>query len=502
MSALFGTYFVTRLPDCLQLRTGISRKRKRQRMTKPVSICVIGSGYVGLVAAVCFAEIGHSVVCVDNDEARIKTLREGGVPIFEDLLPELLAKHLNRGVEFTCDLGRAVEQSEAIFIAVGTPQGDTGAADLSYVEAVVSEIARAIGNYKVIVEKSTVPVYTNDWIRRVLHRHGVDPNHFDVVSNPEFLREGTAIVDFLHPDRIVVGAGNERSADVLRRVYEPLSGGGYYAQPGALPGPCSASRPARLVVTSAQSAEIVKHASNAFLALKISFINAVANLAESVDADIEDIAAGMGLDRRIGPGFLRAGLGYGGSCFPKDVAAFHWVAQQRGVNFQLLEEVRKINESQKDIFFNKVLSALWTLRGKRLAALGLAFKGNTDDIRESPALDIIQRLLDAGASVTAYDPAAMERSREVLPPSEKLKYASGIYEAAQDADAVLILTDWKQFAEIDLVRLNQAVRFPIVIDGRNLYKPQDMLDRGFTYVSVGRPASYQAQQGKPKSMLL
>ena len=471
-------------------------------MTKPVSICVIGSGYVGLVAAVCFAEIGHSVVCVDNDEARIKTLREGGVPIFEDLLPELLAKHLNRGVEFTCDLGRAVEQSEAIFIAVGTPQGDTGAADLSYVEAVVSEIARAIGNYKVIVEKSTVPVYTNDWIRRVLHRHGVDPNHFDVVSNPEFLREGTAIVDFLHPDRIVVGAGNERSADVLRRVYEPLSGGGYYAQPGALPGPCSASRPARLVVTSAQSAEIVKHASNAFLALKISFINAVANLAESVDADIEDIAAGMGLDSRIGQKFLRAGLGYGGSCFPKDVAAFHWVAQQRGVNFQLLEEVRKINESQKDIFFNKVLSALWTLRGKRLAALGLAFKGNTDDIRESPALDIIQRLLDAGASVTAYDPAAMERSREVLPPSEKLKYASGIYEAAQDADAVLILTDWKEFAEIDLVRLNQAVRFPIVIDGRNLYKPQDMQERGFTYVSVGRPASYQAQQGKPKSMLL
>ena len=471
-------------------------------MTKPVSICVIGSGYVGLVAAVCFAEMGHSVVCVDNDEARIKTLTEGGVPIFEDLLPELLAKHLNRGVEFTCDLGRAVEQSEAIFIAVGTPQGDTGAADLSYVEAVVSEISRAIGSYKVIVEKSTVPVYTNDWIRRMLHRNGVDPNGFDVVSNPEFLREGTAIVDFLHPDRIVVGAGNERSADVLRRIYEPLSGGSYYAQPDAVPGPCSASRPARLLVTSAQSAEIVKHASNAFLALKISFINAVANLAESVDADIEDIAAGMGLDSRIGQKFLRAGLGYGGSCFPKDVAAFHWVAQQRGVNFQLLEEVRKINETQKDVFFNKVLSALWTLRGKRLAALGLAFKGNTDDIRESPALDIVQRLLDAGASVTAYDPAAMERTKAVMPESEKLKYASGIYEAAQDADAVLILTDWKQFAEIDLVRLNQAVRFPIVIDGRNLYKPQDMQERGFTYVSVGRPASYQAQQGKPKSLLL
>ncbi len=233
-------------------------------MSKPVSICVIGSGYVGLVAAVCFAEIGHHVVCVDNDEARVKTLREGGVPIFEQHLPELLAKHLNRGVEFTSDLANAVQQSEAIFIAVGTPQGDTGAADLSYVEAVVAEIARAISGYTVIVEKSTVPVYTNDWIRRVLHRHGVDPEHFDVVSNPEFLREGTAISDFLHPDRIVVGAGTERAAEVLKRIYEPLTAGTYYSQPESLPGACSAQCPARLLVTSAQSAEIVKHASNAF----------------------------------------------------------------------------------------------------------------------------------------------------------------------------------------------------------------------------------------------
>ncbi len=471
-------------------------------MPNSVSICVIGSGYMGLVAAVCFAEMGHRVVCMDNDEARVKTLREGGVPIYEDRLPELLARHLNRGVEFTTDLGGAVERSEAIFIAVGTPQGDTGGADLSYVEAVVSEIARAINSYKVIVEKSTVPVYTNEWIRRVLHLHGVDPQSFDVVSNPEFLREGTAIADFLHPDRIVIGAGNERAAGVLRRIYEPLTGGSYYSQPESLPGPCSASHPARLLVTSAQSAEIIKHASNAFLALKISFINAVANLAEALDADIEDIAAGMGLDSRIGPRFLRAGLGYGGSCFPKDVAAFHWVAQQRGVDFQLLQEVRKINEAQKDLFFNKVLSALWTLRGKRLAALGLAFKGDTDDVRESPAIDVIRRLLEAGATVTAYDPAAMERAKAVLPPSEKLRYAADLYEAAKDTDAVLILTDWKEFAAIDLVRLNQAVRFPIVIDGRNLYKPQEMLDHGFTYLSVGRPASYQAQQGKPPSLIL
>jgi UDPglucose 6-dehydrogenase len=470
-------------------------------MANPVSICVIGSGYVGLVAAVCFAEMGHQVTCVDNDEARVKTLQEGGVPIFEDHLPELLQKHRGCGVAFTSDLGGAVERSEAIFIAVGTPQGDTGAADLSFVEAVVSEIARSIGNYKVIVEKSTVPVYTNEWIRRVLHRHGVDPHSFDVVSNPEFLREGTAIIDFLHPDRIVVGAVNESSANVLRRIYAPLTEGSYYKQPGALPGPCSASSPATLLVTSAQSAEIIKHASNAFLALKISFINAVANLAEAVDADIEDIAAGMGLDSRIGSKFLRAGLGYGGSCFPKDVAAFHWVAQQRGVDFQLLEEVRKINEAQKDIFFNKVLSALWTLRGKRLAALGLAFKGDTDDIRESPAIDLIERLLGAGASVTAYDPAAMERAKSVLPPSAKMAYASNLYDAAKDADAVLILTDWKEFAGIDLVRLNQAVRFPIVIDGRNLYKPHEMLEHGFTYVSVGRPATYQAQQGKPRGLV-
>jgi UDPglucose 6-dehydrogenase len=473
-------------------------KETRSKMSSSVSICVIGSGYVGLVAAACFAEMGHRVICVDNDEQRVKLLQDGGIPIFEEHLPELLARHHDRGVVFTGDLSGAVESSEAIFIAVGTPQGESGAADLSYVEAVVSEIARSISGYKVIVEKSTVPVYTNDWIRRVLHRHGVDPRSFSVVSNPEFLREGTAVCDFMHPDRIVVGAGDERAAEVMRRIYEPLTGGSYYAQPGALEGQCSAAQPAKLVVTSAQSAEIIKHASNAFLALKISFINAVANLAEAVDADIEDIAAGMGADSRIGPKFLRAGLGYGGSCFPKDVAAFHWVAQQRGVNFQLLEEIRKINDTQREIFFNKVLSALWTLRGKHLAALGLAFKGDTDDIRESPAVEIIRKLLNAGAVVTAYDPAATERAMAVLPAGENLSYAANLYEAARGADAVLILTDWQEFGQMDLVKLNQMVRFPIIVDGRNMYKPQQMAQHGFTYVSMGRPATYQAQQGKPR----
>src|SRR6201996_503462 len=418
-------------------------------MSTPVSICVIGSGYVGLVAAVCFAEMGHQVICVDNDKTKVETLRSGGVPIYEEHLPELLGKHLGRGVEFTTDLSGAVEKCEAIFIAVGTPQGDTGAADLSYVEAVVSEIARSVNDYKVIVEKSTVPVYTNEWVRRVMHRHGVDPTHFDVVSNPEFLREGTAIIDFLHPDRIVVGAGTERAAQLLQRIYAPLTSGTYYDQPGALPGICSAAHPARILVTSAPSAEIIKHAYNAFLALKISFINAVANLAETVDADIEDIAAGISLDSRIGPKFLRAGLGYGGSCFPKDVAAFHWVAQQQGLDFQLLAEIRRINDAQRDVFFNKVRAALWTLRGRKLAALGLAFKCDTDDIRESPALDVIKKLLEAGASVPAYAPAATERAQAVLPPSDKMRYASNVYEAAHDVDAVLILTDWKEFAEID-----------------------------------------------------
>jgi UDPglucose 6-dehydrogenase len=470
-------------------------------MTDSVSICIVGSGYVGLVVAACFAEMGHKVVCVDNDERRVQTLVAGGVPIFEEHLPELLALHRGGNVEFTTDLAGAVHRSEAVFIAVGTPQGDSGAADLSYVEAVVSQIARSVSGYKVIVEKSTVPVYTNEWIRRVLYRHGIATQNFDVVSNPEFLREGTAVMDFLHPDRIVVGAGSERARQLLARIYAPLTSGRYYQQTGALVGICSVRNPPPILFTSAQSAEIIKHASNAFLAMKISFINAVANLADAVDADIEDIAAGIGLDARIGPKFLRAGIGYGGSCFPKDVAAFHWVAEERGVNFQLLSDVRKINEMQKEVFFNKVRSALWTLRGKRLAALGLAFKGDTDDIRESPAIDVIQMLLAAGATVVAHDPAAMERAQAELPPSAKMQYAADPYQAAENADALLILTDWKQFGELDLERLGQLLHFPIVIDGRNLYRPEQMEASGFSYVSMGRPATYQAQPSEQRRLL-
>src|SRR6202011_5838669 len=313
--------------------------RRKHTMSKPIQIAVVGSGYVGLVAAVCFAEIGHSVVCVDNDERKVAALESGDTLIHEKHLPELLARYRNTSIRFTTDLHEATRNSAAIFIAVGTPQSETGDADLSYVEAVACEIARSLTSYKVIVEKSTVPVYTNEWIRRAIERNGVACDMFDVVSNPEFLREGTAVSDFLHPDRIVVGANSERAAAVLHTIYAPLTTGEYYTRPEMIPGSCSVAAPPPLLLTSTKSAEIIKHASNAFLALKISFINAVSNLCEATDANVEQVARGMGLDSRIGPRFLRPGVGYGGSCFPKDVAAFRSVAEQLGIDFSLLSEV-------------------------------------------------------------------------------------------------------------------------------------------------------------------
>ena len=451
-------------------------------------IAVVGSGYVGLVAAVCFAEMGHSVVCVDNDERKVAALRNGDSLIHENHLPELMARYCNGRVRFTTDLAEATQESEAIFIAVGTPQSETGDADLSYVEAVASEIARHITSYKVIIEKSTVPVSTNEWIRRVIERSGVRRDMFDVVSNPEFLREGTAVADFLHPDRIVVGADSTRAARVLSALYAPLTSGAYYETEGAIAGDCSMQAPPPLLLTSTKSAEIIKHASNAFLALKISFINAVSNLCEAADANVEQVARGIGLDSRIGPKFLRPGIGYGGSCFPKDVAAFRSVAGQLGVDFNLLHEVEKINVAQKKRFLGKVRSALWTLRGKRLAVLGLAFKGETDDVRESPAIDLIEMLLNEGCCIEVYDTAAMERAKGELPESATMRYRGSIEDAAKDADALLILTDWSDFAHLDLARLKNVMRYPIVVDGRNLYDPQVMLENGFTYLSVGRSA--------------
>jgi UDPglucose 6-dehydrogenase len=459
-------------------------------MSQPVSVAVVGSGYVGLVAAACFAEMGHRVVCVDNDEAKVKKLCAGGVPIHEDFLPELLDRHRHRGLDFTSDLSAATQKADAIFIAVGTPQGESGNADLSYVDAVATQIARSIDSYKVLVEKSTVPVYTNEWIRRVVERNGISRSHFDVASNPEFLREGTAVVDFLHPDRVVVGADSERAAALLRAIYHPITSGEYYKTDGAIIGRRTIADPPPLLQTSTKAAELIKHASNAFLAMKISFINAVANICEAVDANVEEVARGIGLDTRIGSQFLRAGIGYGGSCFPKDVAAFRYVAEQLSVDFGLLREVEKINALQKQRFFNKIRSALWTFRGKRLGVLGLAFKGGTDDIRESPAFGIIQMLLAEGCSIAAYDPAAGERASEQMPPGPCLRYVSDPYEA----DALIILSDWQAFAELDLNKLHYTLRYPIVIDGRNLYDPQEMLNKGFTYLSIGRPAVYPARE--------
>src|SRR5215813_1949147 len=449
-----------------------------------MKIAVIGSGYVGLVAAACFAELGHTVICVDNDPDKIAALHRGETLIHEQYLPELLARHRGQRVTFSGDLSEAVRASSVIVIAVGTPPLETGDADLSYVETVARDIARSLKSYKVVIEKSTVPVYTSEWIRRVMHLASATAADFDVVSNPEFLREGTAVTDFLYPDRIVVGADSDRAAEVLRQVYAPLTTGSYYQQAGAIPEPAGAQRPARLIVTTAKSAELIKHASNAFLALKISFINAVANVCEAVNADVEQVALGMGTDSRIGRRFLQAGIGYGGSCFPKDVAAFRSVARECGYDFPILQEIIRVNDEQRRRFLKKVRTALWTLRGKRLAVLGLAYKGGTDDIRESPAIDIIRSLLSEQCSVVAYDPAAMERALQVI--TGDVTYAEDPYQAAVGADALLILTDWEEFASLDLAQIKGLLRYPIVIDGRNLYSREVMQKHGLLYVSVGR----------------
>lgn len=460
-------------------------------------ITVVGSGYVGLVAGACFADLGHEVILVDNDERKLSALRAGQVPIHEKFLPELLGRHRGNRLHFSNDLKEAVRLSSAIFVAVGTPPTESGEADLSFVESVAREISGGIDDYKVIVEKSTVPVYTSDWVRKIILRNGSDPDLFDVASNPEFLREGTAVTDFLFPDRIVVGCDSPRSADVLRSIYAPLTDASYYCRPGAIPQPDRALIPPPLIVTSTKSAELIKHASNAFLAMKISFINAVASVCESVGADVNQVVHGIGTDSRIGPRFLNPGIGYGGSCFPKDVMAFRAVAREHGYDFKLLDAVMQINDEQRHRFLRKVHSALWTVRGKRLAVLGLAFKGGTDDIRESPALSIVQNLVQQGGQITAYDPAATERTREVL--GDRIAYANSPYEAAHDTDALLILTEWEEFANLDLQRLREELRYPIVIDGRNLYDPAVMAAQGFSYFSVGRAASHP--DGVPAAIL-
>jgi UDPglucose 6-dehydrogenase len=447
-------------------------------------IAIIGSGYVGLVAGACFADMGHDVTLVDNDERKVKALQAGQCPIHEQFLPELLERHRSKRLAFTTNLHDAVSASVAVFIAVGTPPTDQGEADLSYVESVAREISGALNGYKIIVEKSTVPVYTSEWIRKIILRNGTSPDTFDVASNPEFLREGTGVSDFLFPDRIVVGADSERCANLLRETYAPLTDGSYYKERDAIPRPDRCQVPPPMIVTSTKSAELIKHASNAYLAMKISFINAVASVCETVGADVQQVCQGVGTDSRIGPRFLNPGIGYGGSCFPKDLMAFRAVARECGYDFRLLDEVMRINEDQRQRFVRKVRTALWTLRGKRLAVLGLAFKGGTDDIRESPAIMIVQALLQEGCQICAYDPAAMPRAREVL--NNSVEFVTSPYDAASGADALLLLTEWEEFGSLDLPQIAAKLRYPIVIDGRNLYDPEVMASHGITYYSVGR----------------
>lgn len=425
---------------------------------------IIGTGYVGLTSGACFAHIGHKVWCVDNDEEKIAILRQGGIPIYEPGLDRLVAENLQNGrLIFTTRIEEAVKNCPVLFIAVGTPPKETGEPDLSYVETVAREIGEHMDDYRVIVEKSTVPVQTGKWVKRTIDYYNHRKTPFDVASNPEFLREGSSVEDFLHPDRIVIGCESERAKELLLKVYEPIE--------------------ARKLVVDLESAELIKHASNAFLAMKISFINAVAVICEKSGADIIKVAEGMGLDKRIGMAFLNAGVGYGGFCFPKDAKAFIRIAEELGYDFRLLKEVERVNEEAKERFVKKIEGLLWNLRGKTIGVLGLAFKPNTDDMRYAPSIDIIGKLLKAGARVKAYDPQAQERAKKIMP---DITYCADPYEVARDADCLAIVTEWDEFRRLDLQRIKELLKLPIVVDGRNIYDPATMTELGFIYRGIGR----------------
>ncbi|MEA3431571.1 MAG: UDP-glucose/GDP-mannose dehydrogenase family protein [candidate division WOR-3 bacterium] len=425
-----------------------------------MKIGVIGCGYVGLITGVCLAEMGHSLICVDNNEEKIKKLKNLIPPIYESGLSELLKKNKNR-LKFTTSIEKAVKDSTVIFIAVGTPPKESGDADLSAVENVLTSIVECMDSYRLIVEKSTVPVQTGMKIKNVMEMRasGVP---FDIASNPEFLREGSAIDDFLHPDRIVIGLETERAKEILLKIYEPLG--------------------VPIIVTDLQSAEIIKHASNSFLATKISYINAISVICELAGANIKDVARGMGLDPRIGDKFLNAGVGFGGFCFPKDVRAFMRISEKLGYRFNLLKEVEKINELAKERFVEKIKDVLWNLQGKVIGILGLAFKPNTDDMRYAPSIDIINHLLSEGAKVVAYDPVAMENARRVLP---DIEYRENPYDVADGADCLAIVTEWDEFKNLDIEKIKSLLKTPIIFDGRNIFKKEKMEELGFIYRGIG-----------------
>ena len=449
-----------------------------------MKISVIGAGYVGLVTGGCLAEIGHEVVCTDSDVAKLQTLESGRLPIYEPGLDAVIAKARKEGrLSFRENLADAVEFGDAIFICVGTPPLPNGDADLSAIDNVARLLATVARGPKLVIEKSTVPAQTGQELKRALSVYGRKSGvTFRVASNPEFLREGTAVGDFLHPDRIVVGVEDETAERQLKEIYRPVLERKFNC-PVHAPACPAAPAPAWLV-TTINSAELIKHASNSFLALKISYANMVADLAERLGADIEEVTRAMGMDPRIGPSFLHPGLGFGGFCLPKDLQAFVHLAERSGVDFSLLKEAEKINRRRIDHFVSKIRRALWVIKGKKIGVLGLAFKPNTDDIRFAPAIDLIQLLVADGALVRVYDPEAMDKARPILP---HVQFATSAYEAAQDAEALLIATEWEQFRALDWERVREAMARPLILDGRNLLSPAEMKARGFEYFSVGRP---------------
>jgi UDPglucose 6-dehydrogenase len=416
------------------------------------------------VTGACFAEIGHEVICVDCDEAKVKLLEDGGIPIYEPGLEDLVRKNVKANrLRFTASTQEGVEQSDAIFIAVPTPPLPDGSVDLSFIERVARDIAAAMDGYKIVIDKSTVPVKTGEKVAETIRRYCKSQVEFDVVSNPEFLREGFAVEDFLKPDRVVIGVQNQRPVAAMKEVYGPLN--------------------APIVVTDINSAELIKHAANSFLALKISYINAISILCEASGADVTEVANGIGMDARIGRRFLDASLGFGGSCFPKDLSAFIKISEHLGYDFNLLKEVQRINTHQMDRFFKKILDTLWVLKGKKIGVLGLAFKQNTDDVRMSPAIELCQRLQNEGAELQVYDPEAMQKARAIL---ENVTYVETMDQVAEGCDALVIATEWPVFRELDLQKARKVMTHPILFDGRNLFDPLEMERLGFIYKSIGR----------------